>query len=257
MAKKTQTFQFKKLQKAVDALNQMEIFEDTIDLTVLENTDEQVEAFLQLIEEGVDKELEGALPDIVINLYNAFVDAQEEKKTIVFEYGEPEKKKEAKKEKKKNSKKPQKAEKSTSKEKDEPELEKEQQSSKKAKNKPKKSMQEDVTEKKSEEPKKSKKSKKSKKVEKTEKAEKTEKKEDKNSKTKKEIQKDVLGARVGSGTSKINEMLLKGADVKDIAEKIGTPLGRVKNHVYALMKREEKNYKIKKEDDFVKITLLK
>ena len=52
---------------------------------------------------------------------------------------------------------------------------------------------------------------------------------------KEEQPKDDLGAVLGSGTAKINEILLgKGATVLQIAEKLGTKEGRVKNHIYAL-----------------------
>lgn len=52
---------------------------------------------------------------------------------------------------------------------------------------------------------------------------------------KEEQPKDDLGAVLGSGTSQINEILLgKGDTIANIAEKLGTKEGRVKNHIYAL-----------------------
>jgi hypothetical protein len=62
---------------------------------------------------------------------------------------------------------------------------------------------------------------------------------------KEEQPKDDLGAVLGSGTSKINEMLLgKGATIAAIAEKLGTKEGRVKNHIYAL-KRSGVEFEVK------------
>ena len=52
---------------------------------------------------------------------------------------------------------------------------------------------------------------------------------------KEEQPKDDLGSVLGSGTALINEILLKkGGTVADIAKKLGTKEGRVKNHIYAL-----------------------
>lgn len=251
MAKKAKTFSYKKLQEAVDALNEMEIFEELIDLTEYESTDEQVEVYLQVVEKVDDEGEDIVLPEIVIDLYNAFADAQDNKQVIVFsdkvKEKSAEKEKPEKQAKQKGSKKAKKAPEKAEKEKAEPESKKKKKTQEKATEKAKKSK--PVKTKKTEP--------KTEKTEKTSEPKKDKKKDGKTEKVRKEIQKDVLGARVGSGTSKINEMLLEGADVKDIAKKIDTPLGRVKNHVYALMKREDKNYEIKKKDDFVKVILAK
>jgi len=62
---------------------------------------------------------------------------------------------------------------------------------------------------------------------------------------KEEQPKDALGSVIGSGTSKINELLLgKGETILKIAEKLGTKEGRVKNHIYAL-KRSGVEFEVK------------
>lgn len=62
---------------------------------------------------------------------------------------------------------------------------------------------------------------------------------------KEEQPKDDLGAVLGSGTSQINEILLgKGDTIANIAEKLGTKEGRVKNHIYAL-KRSGVEFEVK------------
>ncbi len=55
---------------------------------------------------------------------------------------------------------------------------------------------------------------------------------------------DILGARIGSGTSQINTFLLEGATLDEISGTIGTPIGRIKNHIYTLSTK--KNIKFEK-----------
>jgi hypothetical protein len=49
---------------------------------------------------------------------------------------------------------------------------------------------------------------------------------------------DVYGARNGSGTAKINEMLVNGATIEQIAEEVGSPKSRVSSHLTSLKKKD-------------------
>lgn len=220
---KVMKIDFEEFNQALESLVEMGVKELAYNSNKTE--DENLEFFMSAIE-TIAEDQEDLLPDEVVDFYNKIAEAQEKGRSIVLNNA-PTKKEKTKKSTKKTKKKT------------EPESKKEEK-----KTKTKKATKPPVTKKKAkDEPAPEKK------VKAAEKAKETPKKGTS------EI--DALGARLGSGTSKINDMLLKGADVKDIAKKVNTPLGRVKNHVYALMKREDKNYKIEKKDNYIKVTLSK
>ncbi len=59
----------------------------------------------------------------------------------------------------------------------------------------------------------------------------------KTDKKKSSVEVDAYGARKGSGTSDINTMLIKGATIDQISDKIGSPKSRVRSHLYTLGKK--------------------
>lgn len=235
---KVMKIDFEEFNQALESLVEMGVKELAYNSNKTE--DENLEFFMSAIE-TIAEDQEDLLPDEVVDFYNKIAEAQEKGRSIVLNNA-PTKKEKTKKSTKKTKKKTKpdpNIESKKEEKKTEPESKKEEK-----KTKTKKATKPPVTKKKAkDEPAPEKK------VKAAEKAKETPKKGTS------EI--DALGARLGSGTSKINDMLLKGADVKDIAKKVDTPLGRVKNHVYALMKREDKNYKIEKKDNYIKVTLSK
>ncbi len=81
-------------------------------------------------------------------------------------------------------------------------------------------------------------------------------KEVKKTEKKEKPETDKLGARVGSGTSKINDLLISGATLNEISGMVDTPIGRIKNHIYALtQKGYEFTKKGEKSDTYYKIKL--
>lgn len=220
----TKTIDFKKFEKAVNDFNTSKVIKKKVELKPEDVDLAIMEAFLSAVE-SVPEEKESELPDSVIDMYNVLATAQEKEMDLKFkndkEFRSVEEEKPKKKTGKKTSSKKAPAKKTKKEKVEEKAEESEEKEEKELKSKEK--VGKKVTAKKKSAPKKEKP------VKKAEKAE----KEDKN---KTDI--DELGARIGSGTAKINEMLFKGATLDEIAGSLDTPIGRVKNHLYALSKKK-------------------
>jgi outer membrane biosynthesis protein TonB len=187
-----------------------------------------IELFMTAVE-NVSEAKEKELPDSVIELYNVIAEAQEKKKDVTFTHFVPEveEKKIKTKTKGKAKKKPA--------SKPEPEPEAKPEPEPEAKPEPEKKKVSTKTKKKS--------------------APKSKAKPDTKEK-KEKPETDKLGARIGSGTSKINDMLIKGATLDEIAGMVQTPIGRVKNHIYALTQKGYTfNKKGSKGDTYYKINI--
>jgi len=189
-----------------------------------------IELFMTAVE-NVSEAKEKELPDTVIEIYNVIAEAQEKKKDVTFTNFVPEveEKKTKTKAKGKAKKKPA--------SKPEPELEEELEPEKEpeVEDEPEKKKVKTKTKKKS--------------------TPKSKAKPDTKEK-KEKPETDKLGARIGSGTSKINDLLIKGATLDEIAGIVQTPIGRVKNHIYALTQKGYTfNKKGSKGDTYYKINL--
>jgi outer membrane biosynthesis protein TonB len=224
------TLDFKKFQIAVKSFNDSGVIKKKILLKKDYNINEIIDLFLSAIEQ-VPEAKEAELPEECIDMYNFLAEAFNKKKDVVYknlpshlkeqqEVVDKVIKAAMKEEEKKEEVKEEKKEKATKKK-----------TSKKKETKPKEEVQE-------------------------EKKEETTKKKKKEPTGKKQRgEKDELGAIINSGTSKINQFLLKGETLKKIAAQVGTPEGRVKNHIYALSKRgfEFDKEPLEKGDYYIKI----
>ncbi len=234
---------FKKFEAAVNDFNEAKLLKGKVTIDISKEDVSIVEDFMSAVER-IPEGKEIQLPDSSIDMYNLIAEEQEKGKIIVLKDKPVEEEKKPKKVtgKKKKAEEVKEEVKEEAKEEKKPEKKATKKKSVKIKSKSakKEKIKEEKKEEKKEEPKPEKK---------------TVKKAAETSSKKKTYEIDTLGARVGSGTSTINTMFLKGATIEDIAEKVGSPIGRVKNHMYSLMKKRNVVFDKKKTDKgtFLKI----